>query len=69
MAGYWASLGLLPEIADQNLANCRVQIQSIDVEGKTELGGALRELGVRHRQEFSRPDGHAGERLSRAATG
>jgi oxazoline/thiazoline synthase len=47
VAGYWASLGLLPEIADQSLANCRVQIQSIDVEGKTELDGALRELGVR----------------------
>src|ERR1700726_3077739 len=27
VAGYWASLGLPPEIAEKNLANCRVRIQ------------------------------------------
>jgi oxazoline/thiazoline synthase len=47
VAGYWASLGLLPEIAENNLRNCGVRIQSIDVQGVTELGAALRELGVR----------------------
>jgi bacteriocin biosynthesis cyclodehydratase domain-containing protein len=47
MAGYWASLGLPPGMAEQNLANCRVCIQSIDVQGAAELGTALRELGVR----------------------
>ena len=47
VAGYWASLGLLPEIAENNLRNCGVRIQSIDVQGATELGAALRELGVR----------------------
>lgn len=47
VAGYWASLGLPPEIAEKNLENCRVRIQSIDVQGATELGAALRELGVR----------------------
>jgi oxazoline/thiazoline synthase len=46
-AGYWASLGLPPEIAEQNLGNCRVRIQSIDVQGAAELGDALGELGVR----------------------
>jgi ribosomal protein S12 methylthiotransferase accessory factor len=47
VAGYWASLGLLPETAQKNLQNCRVGIQSIDVEGATELSVALSELGVR----------------------
>ena len=47
VAGYWASLGLPLEIAEKNLENCRVRIQSIDVQGATELGAALRELGVR----------------------
>ena len=47
VAGYWSSLGLPPEIAEKNLANCRVRIQSIDVRGAAELGAALRELGVR----------------------
>jgi bacteriocin biosynthesis cyclodehydratase domain-containing protein len=46
-AGYWASLGLLPEIAETNLRNCGVRIQAIDVQGATELGAALKELGVR----------------------
>jgi bacteriocin biosynthesis cyclodehydratase domain-containing protein len=47
VAAYWASLGLLPEIAEKNLQTCRVRIQSIDVEGATELGDALSALGVR----------------------
>ncbi len=46
MAGYWASLGLAPEVAERNLRKCRVLIQSIDVQGKAELGAALSELGV-----------------------
>ncbi|WP_026606580.1 TOMM precursor leader peptide-binding protein [Methylocapsa acidiphila] len=47
VAAYWASLGLSPETAEQNLQKCRVRIQSIDVEGATELAAALTELGVR----------------------
>jgi len=46
-AAFWASLGLSPETAQQNLQKCRVRIQSIDVQGETELGAALSELGVR----------------------
>jgi ribosomal protein S12 methylthiotransferase accessory factor len=46
VAGYWASLGLPPGIAEQNLQNCRVRIESIDVQGADELGTALSELGV-----------------------
>jgi bacteriocin biosynthesis cyclodehydratase domain-containing protein len=47
VAGYWASLGLPPGIAEQNLENCRVRIEAIDVQGAAELGTALTELGVR----------------------
>ena len=47
VAAYWASLGLSPETARQNLQKCRVRIQSIDVQGETELGTALSGLGVR----------------------
>jgi ribosomal protein S12 methylthiotransferase accessory factor len=47
VAGYWASLGLPPGMAEQNLGNCRVGLQSIDVQGVAELGAALSELGVR----------------------
>ena len=47
VAGYWASLGLSPAIAEQNLQKCRVRVQSIDVQGATELGAALSGLGVR----------------------
>src|SRR6266849_10279804 len=32
VAGYWSSRGLPPEMAEKNLANCRVRIQSIDVQ-------------------------------------
>src|SRR5580698_5796193 len=45
-AAYWASLGLSLETAERNLQKCRVRIQSINVEGATELGAALSELGV-----------------------
>jgi ribosomal protein S12 methylthiotransferase accessory factor len=47
VAAYWASLGLSPESAEQNLRKCRVGIQSLNVQGGTELGAALSELGVR----------------------
>ncbi|MFL5102980.1 MAG: TOMM precursor leader peptide-binding protein [Xanthobacteraceae bacterium] len=47
VAAYWASLGLSPETVEANLGKCRVRIQSIDVEGATELGIALSGLGVR----------------------
>jgi oxazoline/thiazoline synthase len=47
VAAYWASLGLLPETAEKNLQKCRVRIQSIDVQGATELGVALSGLGAR----------------------
>ena len=47
VAAYWASLGLSPETAEHNLQKCRVRIQSLDVQGETELGGALSGLGVR----------------------
>ncbi len=45
-SGFWASLGLPPGIAEQNLRSCRVGIQSIDVPGAAELGAALTGLGV-----------------------
>jgi bacteriocin biosynthesis cyclodehydratase domain-containing protein len=47
VAAYWASLGLSPETAKKSLQKCRVRIQSIDVQGATELGAALSGLGVR----------------------
>ena len=47
VAAYWASLGLSPETAERNLQKCRVRIQSIDVQGATELDVALSGLGVR----------------------
>jgi len=46
-AAYWASLGLRPETAAENLGKVSVQIQSIEAAGETELAAALRELGVR----------------------
>jgi oxazoline/thiazoline synthase len=45
--GYWASLGLPPEIAEKNLASMRVRIQSIDVQGAAKLSAALAAMGVR----------------------
>src|SRR5580658_3896336 len=47
LAGYWASLGLPPGIAEQNLGNCRVRVEAIDVQGAAEFGAALSKLGVR----------------------
>jgi ribosomal protein S12 methylthiotransferase accessory factor len=46
-AAYWASLGLPLEAAEKSLQKCRVRIESIDVQGATELGEALTGLGVR----------------------
>jgi ribosomal protein S12 methylthiotransferase accessory factor len=47
VAAYWASLGMSPEAAQKSLQQCRVRIQSIDVQGATELGAALSRLGIR----------------------
>ena len=47
VAGYWASLGLAPDEADNNLRACRVGIEAIDVAGAKRLGAALVNLGVR----------------------
>ncbi len=47
VAAFWASLGLPPEVAEQNLAGCKVKIEAIDVKGGKELTSALTELGVR----------------------
>jgi oxazoline/thiazoline synthase len=47
IAGFWTSLGVPTEVAEQNLGNCRVRLQAIDVQGASELGDALSELGVR----------------------
>jgi ribosomal protein S12 methylthiotransferase accessory factor len=47
VAGYWASLGLQPGIVEQNLGNCRVRVESIDVRGAAEFSRALSNLGVR----------------------
>src|SRR5207248_5260182 len=47
VAGYWASLGLPLEVAEQNLRNCPVRVESIDVKGAKELAAALSKLGVR----------------------
>ena len=46
VAGYWASLGLAPDVAEQNLRNCPVRVESIDVNGARELTVALSKLGV-----------------------
>ncbi|WP_027552158.1 TOMM precursor leader peptide-binding protein [Bradyrhizobium sp. Cp5.3] len=45
--GYWASLGLPVEVAEQNLRECPVRVESIDVKGAKELAAALSQLGVR----------------------
>jgi bacteriocin biosynthesis cyclodehydratase domain-containing protein len=47
VAGYWASLGLPPGLAEQNLGKCRVRVEAIDVHGATELAAALGKFGVR----------------------
>ena len=46
VAGYWASLGLPPATAEENLKRCRVRVEAIDVDGAKELTSGLRELGV-----------------------
>ncbi len=47
VAGFWASLGLPPGLAEQNLAKCRVRVESINVDGAAEFTKALGEFGVR----------------------
>lgn len=47
VAGYWATLGLPPEVAQENLARCRVRVEAFDVQGAKELTKSLSELGVR----------------------
>ncbi len=44
--GYWASIGLPAEIAEENLRNWPVRVDSIDVKGASELSAALTKLGV-----------------------
>jgi oxazoline/thiazoline synthase len=46
VAGYWASLGLPPDVAQANLKNCRVLVEAIDVKGAAQLSSALSNLGV-----------------------
>ena len=46
-AACWASLGLKPQTATENLGKVRVRIHSIEGAGKDELEAALGELGVR----------------------
>jgi oxazoline/thiazoline synthase len=46
IAGYFASLGLRPEVAEQNLRDCPVRVESIDVKGARELSAALSKLGI-----------------------
>src|SRR5579863_10328 len=47
LAGYWASLGMPPGMAEQNLANCRVRVEALDVLGAKEFTKALGDLDVR----------------------
>src|SRR5260370_22195585 len=44
-AGYWASLGLPPDVAAQTLGKCRVPVESIGVAGAKDLAARLRGLG------------------------
>ncbi|MBR0829700.1 TOMM precursor leader peptide-binding protein [Bradyrhizobium manausense] len=46
VGGFWASLGLSLEVAEQNLRDCSVRVESIDVKGAKELTAALSKLGV-----------------------
>ncbi|WP_409188795.1 TOMM precursor leader peptide-binding protein [Bradyrhizobium sp. RDM4] len=46
VGGFWASLGLSPEVAEQNLRGCSVQVEAVDVKGARELTVALSKLGV-----------------------
>jgi ribosomal protein S12 methylthiotransferase accessory factor len=47
VAAYWASLGLHPDAAQDNLRNCRVRVDAMDVEGAEDFSAALRGFGVR----------------------
>jgi oxazoline/thiazoline synthase len=47
VAGFWANLGLPPEVAEKNLAGFRVRVDAFDVKGAGELTTALTDLGVR----------------------
>ena len=46
VGAFWAGLGLPLEVAEQNLRNCPVQVEAIDVKGAKELTAALSKLGV-----------------------
>lgn len=46
VGGFWASLGLPLEVAEENLRNCPVRVESMDVKGAKELTAALSKLGV-----------------------
>lgn len=46
-AAFWASLGIAPESAENNLQSFRVRLQAIDVQGAAALAEALSGLGVR----------------------
>jgi ribosomal protein S12 methylthiotransferase accessory factor len=46
VGGFWAGLGLSLEVAEQNLRNCPVQVEAIDVKGARELTTALSKFGV-----------------------
>src|SRR5436309_2811896 len=46
-AAYWASLGLVPEIAATELKKYRVGIRALEVAGAAELEEALNNLGIR----------------------
>ena len=46
-AAFWASLGLSPETAEENLQKVHVRVRSLDVQGGAELSDALSGLGVR----------------------
>jgi len=50
VAGYWASLGLSPDLAEQNLRDCPVQIESMDVRGTKQLATALSQFGVQFKR-------------------
>ena len=69
VAGYWASLGLPPGIAG---TKSRQLPRARSIDRRAGRGRTRRrpERARRpRRQAFARPDGHAGERLSRSATG
>ena len=69
VAAYWASLGLSPETAENNLQNCRV---ANSIDRRAGCSRARRRSGRprrSRRQALPRPDSHAGQRLSRRTPG